>query len=600
MNRPKPFHKFLRLLLFCGCAFYGWRWLQTSGIPAKLPKVSDALTAAQARFAPNPALTATPHAKPKLARNVWEDDDSEPSPEPPPPAPQPSPTSAPSRDDTFDTVELTPSNLPLVLPSPPRVIERRDARLDQLEAKLRPFATFETYRALVQHHLELGNTAQAAQIFRIQAALFRRKGLEDAAQVLEKRAAQYQTTLRIYAARADAPSAFSGAPLEPKRGCYVGAFIDRDDALPTRFIGDNFQYHRLPSEFETRVGRGLGSVFTYVKWGNFPRRWLQMCKEQGVIPQIAWEPDSLDHVQDNSYLRGCEQFLRDLDWPVWVRFAGEMNGDWTPYHGNPKLYRQKFALVNRVLHSGGARVATIWCVNSVPIQNIGDYYPGDANCDWVGVNLYSAPFADNDRNREASRESPLTLLDPIYRKYSARKPIAICEYAASHQAAVDRKMRPDFALEKMSLLYGALPLLYPRVKMISWFDSNNLIHAEPGRQLNNYRLTELPRIENKFRALTASPHFLTSFPPTIVNAPALRELKTTESLRRGERAWIWATGAASQTAVYVVANGRVIYAGKQVGQHVFDLKTGADKAVILVYDNGKRCVYRREVRVTGS
>lgn len=521
---------------------------------------------------------------------------------PPGPRPQSADLPAPSDESADESApdkgaDLTLSNLPLKLPGAPNITMRRDAKINQLETKNAKFLTFAVYEQLAKHHLELGNSAEAARIYRVEAALYRRKGLSDAAQILENRAAQNETVARVFVARADAPANFTGAPLEPKSGAYIGAFIDRDDALQVIFPGDNFQTHRFPSEFESRTGRRLGSVFTYVKWGNFPRKWLQMCKEQGVIPQIAWEPDDLKEVQDNAYMRSCEQFLSDLDWPVWIRFAGEMNGDWTPYHGNPQLYKEKFALVHRVLHSGNARVATVWCVNSIPLDNIDAYYPGDANCDWVGVNLYSAPFADNDRTRESFRQSPLALLDPIYRKYSARKPIAICEYAASHQSKLDMQMRPDFAIEKMSLLYGALPLLYPRVKMISWFDANNLVHAEPGRQLNNYRLTELPLVKNAFRDLTASPYYLKKFPPPEIDALQLREFNVGESLKSGERVWLWVTSADARPLVYLQVGGKVIYGGRQYGKHVLDLPKSAGQCVILAYDGGGRCVLRREIAI---
>ncbi len=511
---------------------------------------------------------------------------------------QPSKLPIPSDEKPTDSdAELTPTNLPLKLPGAAIVTVRRDALINQLETKNAKFPTFAVYQKLAEHHIELGNNAEAARIFRAQAALYRQKGLADAAQIMDERAAQNETVTRIFAARADAPAGFSGAPLEPKRGAYIGAFIDRDDALRVPFNGDNYQTHRFPSEFESRVGRRLSSVFTYVKWGNFPRKWLQMCKEQGVIPQIAWEPDNLNDVRDDAYLRDCERFLSELDWPVWIRFAGEMNGDWTPYHGNPNLYKEKFRLVHNALHRGQARVATVWCVNAIPLGNIDQCYPGDDACDWVGVNFYSAPFADNDRSREAFRQSPLSLLDPIYRKYSARKPIAICEYAASHQAKLDMKMRPDFAIEKMSLLYGALPLLYPRVKMISWFDANNLVHAEPGRQLNNYRLTELLPIQNAFRDLTASPHYLKRFPPADNPTPSLRELKPNEPLKAGERVWLWVTSAATRPLVYLTINGKTVYGGRQYGKHVLDLPRGAGQAIIAVYDGSGRCVSRREIAV---
>ena len=594
MNSSKPMRSKLPTLIFLALCGYGlFRWWPDRQMPARLAAVVPA---------PLATLVAAP---PRLALVPDLPDETEPPagdiypPVPETPAPPESTAPTPTPISSSEGAELTPFNLPLALPGPAQVVVRRDARIADLEAKIKQFASFERYRALAAQHLRLGNNAEAARVFRVQAALYRAKGLNDAAQILENRAAQNESSARIFAARADAPSHFSDAPLEPARGCYLGAFIDLDESLPTQFQGDNWQSHRLPSEFKRSVGIGLGSVFTYVKYGNFPRRWLEMCKSQGVIPQIAWEPDDLSQVRDDQFLRDCARFLRALDWPVWIRFAGEMNGAWTPYHGNPKLYREKFRLVNRVLHSGGARVATIWCVNAVPLENIGDYYPGDDGCDWVGVNFYSAPFLDNDRQREAFRDSPLALLDPIYKRFSARKPIAICEYAASHQAKLDLKMRPDFAIEKMSLLYGALPLLYPRVKMISWFDNNNLIHAEPGRQLNNYRLTQVPAIETAFRQLAATPYFLKSYPPGPASAPALRELKPGELLRRGERIWIWATSAIARPALYLQHNGRTIYAGKRYGKHVVDVPPGDGSVTLLLY-NGARCVYRREVRVAGG
>jgi hypothetical protein len=524
--------------------------------------------------APSPNRPAkTPIAKPKVAG--------------------PTPTPTPS--------ELTPANLPLRLPGPPQVRVVRDERIRQLEAKIAKYPVFALYRDLAKRHLELGNTAEAAKVDRAQAALYRRKGLNDAAQILEKSAAQNETAVRLFAARAGAKTPFTGARLEPRQGCYLGAFIDRDDALTTRFAGDNWQTHHLPSEFEKRVGRRHASVFTYVKWGNFPCQWLEMCKRQGVIPHIAWEPANLNEVKDDAYLRSCAQFLRGLDWPVFVRFAGEMNGDWTPWHGNPKLYRQKFSLVHRVLHRYAAKVATIWCVNAIPSDNIEAYYPGDANCDWVGVNLYSTPFTDNDRTRQAFRESPLTLLNPVYRRYSARKPIAICEYGASHQSAVDGVVRTSFAVEKMSLLYGALPLLYPRVKLIDWYSSNNLIHAREGRQLNNYRLTQQPLIQQTYKQLTVSPHFLTSIQgQSTPLAAAPQELRGKDGVRRGERLWLWVTSSSARPSVLVVTGGKVIYAGRRFGKHVIDLEklsATAKSLSILIYDEKGRCLQRREVKI---
>ena len=490
-----------------------------------------------------------------------------------------------NRSDAF-RFEASESNLPLKVPGRPIVFERRDAKISQLEADIERFPAFATYRALAARHQQLGNNAAAARTMRIQSRLFERKGLSDAAQVLSNRAARLETVVRAFVP-APIPNR-KLAPLEPKSGAYLGAFIDRDDALTTRSQGDNWQYHHLPSEFETVTGRRHASVFTYVAWGNFPRQWLQMCKREGVIPHIAWEPQSLGEVRNDAYLQSCATFLRELDWPVFVRFAGEMNGDWVPYHGNPALYRQKFRLVHQALQSA-PRVATIWCVNAIPVDNIESYYPGEDACDWVGVNLYSTPFADNDRTRAAFQDSPLTLLEPIYRKFANRKPIAICEYAASHQSAVDNVSRVGFAREKMALLYGSLPLLFPRVKLIDWYSSDNLRHAREGRRLNNYRLTQHSSLLQTYRDLTNSPHFLKS-PDLPLGGESWREVDEVS----GRELALWVSSTTARPAVIVKSGERVVYAARRTGAHYLKLKAN-EPLTVLVFDEKNRCVMVRRL-----
>jgi hypothetical protein len=284
------------------------------------------------------------------------------------------------------------------------------------------------------------------------------------------------------------------------------------------------------------------------------------------------------------------KLLRALDWPVFIRFAGEMNGDWTPYHGNSALYREKFRLVHRVLHRRAPKVATIWCVNSVPSDTIPDYYPGDDGCDWVGINLYSTPFYDNDRTRSAFLDSPLTLIDPIYKRYAARKPIAICEYGASHMASLDRKLRNDFAIDKMSQLYSALPRLYPRIKMISWFNSNNLRHARPGRQLNNYSLTEQPTILNAYRKLISSPYFLGAPEEHDDEPPLPRPLKAGQGTPEQARFSIWVKTYVPRPTVLVKVGEDIVYAGRQPGAHAVNvdlesLRAGRLPLTVYVYDD---------------
>jgi hypothetical protein len=133
--------------------------------------------------------------------------------------------------------------------------------------------------------------------------------------------------------------------------------------------------------------------------------------------------------------------------------------------------------------------------------------------------------------------------------------------------------------------------------------TNNFIHARAGRQLNNYRLTQHPALQEAYRNLTASPHFLTSFQGQgLSSAPLPREIGAGEKVRGGERLWLWVTSTSARPAVFVQAANRVVYGGRRVGKHVIELElpARADSLSILVYDERARCVKRRDIRFDSS
>ena len=513
------------------------------------------------------------------------------------------PAVIPLREPKFD--------LPRRLPGPASrcvVSGPAQTQIDAVRAKLQKFPTFSGWQALSGLLRQNGQWEAAADALRQEAAQYRAKGLQDAALIRENQAAEIATDVRVFrvrpASEREKDVLYKGAPLEPIVGCYLGAFIDRDDALSEKYFDENWQEHRDSAEFEKLAGKKHASYFMYVKYGQkFPQKWADKLKAHGVIPHIAWEPKSLSEVQDNVYLKSWAASLRKFEWPVFIRFAGEMNGTWTPYHGNPALYRQKFRLIYNALHRASPRVALIWCVNSVPLGNIDSYYPGDDAVDWVGINVYSVPFFDNDPSRPAFNASPLTLIDPIYRKYSARKPIAICEFAASFLSRADGKTRIALAQDKMAQLYSALPLLYPRIKLIDWFSMDTVRHARPGRQLNNYRLTEHEELLGFYRALTADEYYM-SGPEHLADArPALGfALARNERFQGSARLALWVKTYVMRPKVYARLNGKIIYAQARPGAHTvnIDLKglRGAQSLELLVYDDRNNFITSRAVPFT--
>lgn len=504
------------------------------------------------------------------------------------------------RDSTKNVV-VQSDDLPRLLPAAPIFIVRDDARIAPLKAKIRRAQIFDAYRKLAAIYIELGRYDDAARTRREEAAQYRRKGAIDAAIIKEQRAAQLETDVRLFI-DSKAPTTKSStrlARLEPQNGCYLGAFIDRDDALGERFFDENWQSHSKIEKWTQLVGKPHASYFMYLKYGQkFPRRWVEHLKANGAIPHIAWEPSDLNAVRDDEYLRDFARQMARCNWPVFVRFACEMNGSWTPYHGNPALYREKFRLVHRVLHEEAPLCATIWCVGNPPLKNIAAYYPGDDGCDWVGVNFYSVPFHENKANRPAFDENPLALLDPIYKSFAARKPIAICEYAASHRAALDRVSRPDFAREKLALLYGALPRLYPRVKLVDWFSMNSMRYPAPGKTLNDYSLGGNNRVLDTYRQAISEPFFLSRWAQ---NAAAQNAVTVPQPLHAGEILRdrvvlsIWAKTYVARPKVYLQVGRKIVYASNSFGAHqiALDLREfpkGRQTVTAFVFDERNRFV----------
>lgn len=68
--------------------------------------------------------------------------------------------------------------------------------------------------------------------------------------------------------------------------------------------------------------------------------------------------------------------------------------------------------------------------------------------------------------------------------------------------------RPSFAVEKLAQRHASLPLRYPRVNLANWYDGNNLMHAQPGRQLNNYLLTDIAENREEYARAFSDPWFL--------------------------------------------------------------------------------------------
>ena len=355
---------------------------------------------------------------------------------------------------------------------------------------------------------------------------------------------------------------YSGAKFEPIAGCYLGAFIDFDPSVhQTAVVDRNHTLHKDPTGFERIVKKSHAMYFFYMGYGTpVPIEWLRWLASRDYFVHIALEPNAgLSRVRNDAYLAKLADDLKASGARIFLRFASEMNGDWTNYHKDPKLYRAKFRLVHAVMRRRAPNVAMVWCPYMEPTYNIDSYYPGDDATDWVGVNLYNVTYHDNHLSLPAEKEHPCDLLNWMYGHYAARKPIMICEFGATHWAACEKRVRSDFAVRKILTLYTALPRLYPRVKCINYFDSNNMQYAA-GRAFNDYSVTDDEDVVVAYRAAVASPYFLTGRgddPPG--DRPIPMPCRPNEILRGRVRLSCWARGPSDIVSVRYRLDGFLIY-----------------------------------------
>ena len=269
-----------------------------------------------------------------------------------------------------------------------------------------------------------------------------------------------------------------------------------------------------PDLTKENYGKGHAMYLTYTHWGMtypgsnhsyFRLGLAEQAKRNGAAIQVALEPlQGLDQVVDGEYIRQFAREAKASGVPVFLRFAGEMNGDWVPWHGDPEKYKEKFRLVHDIMEQEAPNVAMVWSPNFFPYDNLQPYYPGDEYVDWVGVSLYSFPYTSGKENLG---DSPISLLKPVYEQYS-HKPMMISEGAVGHYSYGNNKDYTSWASGQMGNFYGYLPRMFPQIKAITYYNSDK-DWSNPNDVIeNNYDIGKNAIIESTYKRLIQNPYFI--------------------------------------------------------------------------------------------
>ncbi|WP_141692380.1 stalk domain-containing protein [Paenibacillus pectinilyticus] len=319
-----------------------------------------------------------------------------------------------------------------------------------------------------------------------------------------QRADQIRTTVELYreennesiVQQLSDPKGAQLAKFEPAYGTYLGVYSEQDPKVGNIFT-------KMASEY----GKKHAIYLAYAHWGqSFPATYAKRAKEAGGALQIAWEPDDgLDPVADGAYLRNWAREAKVAGIPIFLRFAGEMNGAWVKWHGNPAQYIAKFRMLHDVFAAEAPNVAMVWSPGDVPANDIDPYYPGDAYVDWVGVSLYIEPYENGDPSLPSMlATSNVERLTRLYNTYASRKPLMLSETGVPHYSHSADEDYTEWAKLNLQRLYEIMPYKYPRLKAITYFNVDQGMASAK----NDYSLSTSSEIQSYYKQLIANPYLL--------------------------------------------------------------------------------------------
>ncbi|MFD6416803.1 glycoside hydrolase family 26 protein [Streptomyces sp. NPDC060194] len=207
------------------------------------------------------------------------------------------------------------------------------------------------------------------------------------------------------------------------------------------------------------AGKKPNVIEFYAAWGDrYETDLVGNAWRYGAVPYIAWEPfaKSLKSIAaggSDAYIREWAVAVRELNVPVALSFAHEMNGHWYPWgtgKATPKEFRDAYRRVHDIFVEERATQAIwVWSpnvVNPMPDVELEPYWPGETYVDWIGVvgyygaqgpatfdTLYGPtmrqirtfsdkPFLIAETAAEAGETKPAAVAD-LFRGVAARKDV---------------------------------------------------------------------------------------------------------------------------------------------------------------------------------
>ncbi|MEV4757070.1 glycosyl hydrolase [Micromonospora sp. NPDC049559] len=249
-----------------------------------------------------------------------------------------------------------------------------------------------------------------------------------------------------------------------------------------------------------QLGRDPRILHWFYKWDDvLPAAYPGVPK--GSVVMLSWDGTRYDRILNGSQdklITASAKNLAKYQKPIFLRWAWEMNGDWSIWGGaqngrNPQGFVQAWRHIHDIfVKQGATNVGWVWGPNyaSIPGDSwnaMANYYPGDEYVDWVGVSGYT----------DAVRYTPDALYGAVYQQFAHRKPIMLAETGVRNKGG-------DLSADWIDLLRQWIDD-HRGVAAMVWFDTDT--HNRGEKQYINYRVDRDPAMLAAYQRLASDPHF---------------------------------------------------------------------------------------------
>lgn len=229
-------------------------------------------------------------------------------------------------------------------------------------------------------------------------------------------------------------------------------------------------------------------------------------------PKQGRDIENIDKM--DRYLKEISQlFAKYSDVPVYLRFAAEFDS-WDVL-AEADDFKSAFRYVSEYFKKRNSNVAIVWSPNQASnwYVDIDDYYPGDKYVDWVGMSLYAKRYFKGDRYQSEANEiifktginsDPVIAVKDIVEKYGDRKPIMISESGCGHRLVKSGEDTADFALRRLKEYFAYLPMIYPEIKLMAYFDW----HVDAESEKDDFRLSTNEALQKEYINLVKGARFI--------------------------------------------------------------------------------------------